>query len=427
MYTRLSMERRVIDLMRPHSQPLAGRRYRAPVCRVVAAFALGFAATPVPGTGQEPIRRGEIDLVIGAVEGDPEYLFEYIGALTLDADGRIYVGDRDAQDVRVYGPDGRYLFQVTRSGEGPGEIREIVCGLVFDPDGRLWIDAWDSYKVFDIQEAGADHVRDVLPPDEARRITTADGTTSHLSRTTNCVRPMFAGPTGLTVAVDHFFVDDEGEIDAEWQQVQIGPDGSVHRRVTIPERDLGDISWPVMILRHATGPREIELPPPFANLNILVHSPDGTAAHLYTREYLVQLFDEDGQVRHEIRRYIAGPRVTEAEALQERERLDRTRDNLRDRDVLIEFPSIEMPERKPPVGDMWFDGDGRLWVRLAWAEADDVLRAHVYDPDGGMLFTAEWPRGIDLSLGGVSGDVALGVQRMEFDVQRVVRLRFSPP
>ena len=70
--------------------------------------------------------------------------------------------------------------------------------------------------------------------------------------------------------------------------------------------------------------------------------------------------------------------------------------------------------------------DGRLWVRLAWAEADEVLRAHVYDPDGEILFTAEWPRGIDLTLGGVSGDVALGVQRMEFDVQRVVRLRFSP-
>ena len=70
--------------------------------------------------------------------------------------------------------------------------------------------------------------------------------------------------------------------------------------------------------------------------------------------------------------------------------------------------------------------DGRLWVRPAWAEADEVLRAHVYDPEGEPLFTAEWLRGIDLTLGGVSGDVALGVQRMEFDVQRVVRLRFSP-
>lgn len=392
------------------------RRFRTSVCQVVVALALGLAATPVPGTGQEATRRGEIDLAIGLIEGDPEYLFENIGALTRDADGRIYVGDGGARDVRGYGADGRYLFRVTGPGEGPGEIRWDVCGLVFDPDGRLWIDAWDSYKVFDIREEGADYVRNVLPPDEARRITTADGTTSHLSRTTNCLRPMFAGPTGLTVAVDHFFLDDEGEIDADRQLVQIGPDGSVRRRVTIPERDLGDISWPVMILRHATGPREIEVPPPFANLNILVHSPDGTAAHLYTREYLVQLFGEDGEVRHEVRRDISGPRVTEAEARQERERLDRTRDNLRERDVLIEFPSIKMPERKPPVGDMWYDEDGRLWVRLAWAEADEVLRAHVYDPDGEMLFTAEWPRGIDLSLGGVSGDVALGVQRMEFDV-----------
>ena len=409
--------------MRQSAPIRAGKRGR---WRAIALPAVVIALAVPSASGQEPIRRGEIDLAIGAVEGDPEYLFEYIGALTRDADGRIYVGDRDAQDVRVYGPDGRYLFQVTRSGEGPGEIRQIVCGLVFDPDGRLWIDAWDSYKVFDIREEGADYVRDVLPPDEARRITTADGTTMNVSRTTNCFPPMFAGPTGLILAVDYYYLDDEGEIDAEWQQVRIGPDGSVHRRITIPERDLGDTSWPQMIWRHRIwGPREVAIPPPFANHKFLVHSPDGTAAHLYTREYVVQLFDEDGQVRREIRRDIAGPLITEAEANLEQGRLDEIRDGMSE--VLIEFPSIEMPERKPPVGDMWFDEDGRLWVRLAWAEADEVLRAHVYDPDGEMLFTAEYPRGIDLSLGGVSGDVALGVQRMEFDVQRVVRLRFSPP
>ena len=405
---------------------------RIPAWPVVGRIALGLAATAIPMTGQEvsgqePVRRGEIDLVVGVIEGDPEYLFEDIRALTRDADGRIYVGDTGVRDVRAYGEDGRYLFRVTGPGEGPGEIRFDVCGLVFDPAGRLWVDGWDSYKVFDIIDERADYVREVLPPDEARKITEADGTTLHISRTTNCLLPMFTAPTGLLMAVDHFYIDDSGEVDSDRQLVRIGSDGDVRRRVTIPERDLGEISWPSMVLRHPTwGPREFPISEPFANIEIMVHSPQGGAAHLYTREYLVQLFDEAGELRHEFRRDIAGPLVTEAEARRERDRLEQTRDLFRERGNLIEFPSVEIPERKPPVGDMWYDEDGRLWVRLTPAEADEVLRAHVYDPDGEPLFTAEWPRGIDLSLGGVSGDVALGVQWMEFDVQRVVRLRFSP-
>lgn len=387
--------------------------------------AAAIAMTAAPADGQEATLRAEIDLVLGVIDGDPEYLFENIAGLTRDADGQIYVSDSGALSVRAYAPDGGYLFRVSRPGEGPGEIRRGVCGLVFDPDGRLWVDARDSYKVFEILEDGAEHVRDVPPPDEVRQIPMAEGNTLVAGGSTICVNPMFAGPTGLTLATDTVWVGELDDFVTRRQLVTVGPDYNVGTRITIPERDLGDTSWPHLIWRHPNrGTQEMPVTPPFANRNIVVHSPDGRAAHLYTREYHVQILGIDGELLHEIRRDIAGPLVTEAEARLERERLDGTRDRMQE--VLVDFPSIEMPERKPPVGDMWYDEDGRLWVRLAFAEADEVLRAHVYDPDGEPLFVAEWLRGIDLSLGGVSGDVALGVIRTARDVQRVVRLRFSP-
>ncbi len=54
------------------------------------------------------------------------------------------------------------------------------------------------------------------------------------------------------------------------------------------------------------------------------------------------------------------------------------------------------------------------------------IGAHVYDADGVFLHEAEWPRGIASWHGGLSGDVALGVRKAEFDVGEVVRLRFRP-
>ena len=386
---------------------------------------LGLVVSTSPADGQEPVRRGEIDLVIGVMEGEPAYLFENIGALTRDAAGRIYVGDSGARNVRVYGADGGHLFQVTGPGEGPGEVRWRVCSLVIDPDGRLWVDAADSYKVFDVREEGAEYVRDVPAPDQTRQLLAEGNRLIQAAAGTNCTNPMFAGPTGLTLAADSVSLDERGDFDSHPQHAIIGPDGGVQARVTLRERDLGDPrSFVVVWHQPERGRREMVLPPPVANRNIWVHSPDARAAHLYTREYHVQLFDVDGELLREIRRDVAGPLLSEAEVRQEQQRLQEIRVGFDG--FQAEFPSVEIPERKPPVGDMWYDEDGRLWVRLTPAEADEVLRAHVYDPDGAMLFTAEWPRGIDLSLGGVSGDVALGVQWMEFDVQRVVRLRFSP-
>ena len=73
---------------------------------------------------------------------------------------------------------------------------------------------------------------------------------------------------------------------------------------------------------------------------------------------------------------------------------------------MIHFPDVRIPERKPVVARMWYDEDGRLWVFLWPAEADSMYRAHVYDADGVFLHEAEWPRGIAIWYGGLSGDVA---------------------
>lgn len=53
-------------------------------------------------------------------------------SIAVDADGRIYIGDRDASRVVVFSPDGTYLREWS-------DVLHRPTSLWFDPDGSLWV------------------------------------------------------------------------------------------------------------------------------------------------------------------------------------------------------------------------------------------------------------------------------------------------
>jgi hypothetical protein len=87
---------------------------------------------------------------IGGAEAEGPYQFGQIVGMATDAAGRVYILDRQAQDVRVFTRDGEFVRTIGRPGQGPGEFRQ-ANGLTFDPDGRLWVvDPGNSrYSAFD--------------------------------------------------------------------------------------------------------------------------------------------------------------------------------------------------------------------------------------------------------------------------------------
>jgi len=95
------------------------------------------AAPPQGGSARGLIQASE-ELHIGnALSGGPEE-FVVVSGLEVDGEGRIYVSDLLAHDIRVFNSDGKFSHAFGRKGEGPGEL-DRPYGVLLDPHGRVWV------------------------------------------------------------------------------------------------------------------------------------------------------------------------------------------------------------------------------------------------------------------------------------------------
>jgi hypothetical protein len=146
----------------PEARPVSPlRRERARVCGPLAALLVGSTSCVGTDGVSEWITHEEVvegtrtiahtppadaradwtlvpTLRIGTVDGSGPASFASLRGLVVLDDGRIAVLDHTDQEVRVFGPDGRYLVTHGRKGEGPGEF-ESAYGLMRDSEGRLWV------------------------------------------------------------------------------------------------------------------------------------------------------------------------------------------------------------------------------------------------------------------------------------------------
>ena len=93
------------------------------------------------------------DLRIGPAEDGPA-AFSVVNALAVDADGRIYIADRQAADVRVFGPDGHYVRTIGQKGRGPGEFT-WPDGIVLGSDGHLFVSDRSAHRISVFDTSGA--------------------------------------------------------------------------------------------------------------------------------------------------------------------------------------------------------------------------------------------------------------------------------
>ena len=89
-------------------------------------------------------------LRIGSAVADEADAFGNVVSFTLDELDRLWIGDSQAKDVRVFDADGQFVRTVGQPGEGPGEFGGIGS-VRRGPEGHIWVTDYDlgRYEVFD--------------------------------------------------------------------------------------------------------------------------------------------------------------------------------------------------------------------------------------------------------------------------------------
>jgi hypothetical protein len=153
---------------------LGGRRRPPYLALLVLGCGRVGDAPPASTWSPEPLPL-EPAVVLGQEEGEPAFLFGEITSVAVDERGRIYVGDRIGATIRAFSEEGRYLGQIARAGEGPGEIRGWPANLSIGRGDLLLVRDVARVTVFAPRSPGAvpDSVAEIWPTPGRGNLTSA--------------------------------------------------------------------------------------------------------------------------------------------------------------------------------------------------------------------------------------------------------------
>lgn len=343
----------------------------------------------------------EEELRIGTVEGGRPGSFGQVRGLAVTGDGRIAVLDAQAQEVRLFGPDGTHLRTFGGRGAGPGEL-EGGYGLMLGPEGRLWVPDHRNARMslFDPDTGFVESY--------ALRVLSRGFTWSGVIADDRRIlkpsislvperRDLFRVYDLEMNLVDSIFRPERPEVD--------------------PEDPPGSYYW-----ESSDGGMRGYFPVPFYPGTPMVLDPAGAVWSTPA-----------GDPAYRIGRRIPGGDTTlvietrrpavPVTAAERDSAIDRVRSHLLERGARSAKKDwSRVPDRKPSVVWMFVAEDGRLWVE---ATTPNTLRTYdVYERDGRLAGTAVGSLDIWRAIDPViRGDRLWAVVRDELDVPYVVKAR----
>ena len=330
------------------------------------------------------------ELRLGSQKAEGPELFGRVELLEVDGEGRIWVFDGQAQEIRVFDPSGGFVRRIGRSGGGPGEFARAVR-MELGPDDNIWImdpqnnrlSVFDTSGVYlDGKQVGGGFL---LLPWPGR----------------------FDAAGNYYLPVPRF--DPEFSLDMVRMDTTLTPLDTLAPLVSPIEPEF---------FEHGMMRAGI----PYVGSMVTRISREGTRWALITDQYRLVEFSAAGDTLRTITREFAPLPVTDADRERAREGLEWfTRQG-----GTIDLGRL--PRTRPLARTFVRADDGHTWVGLE--SAPDELGHHfdIFDPEGRFLGSIRLPFPLSVTpFPLIRGDMVYGVTRDELDVQYVVRARIVKP
>ena len=212
----------------------------------------------------------------GDTDAEGEF-FGVIGGIATDAEGNVFVLDRQLSEVKVFSPDGGYLRTIGREGEGPGEFRNPIDMFIL-PDGNIGVLQLAPGRLVMLTPDGEPRGDHPLPdPDSGQTPTLVSGRTM--------------GDRVLLVFSENKM--QEGRVDITRVLAMIDSEGNEVKRILESTRTLEFVNflfdetvWRTFDNRWRVGPNErLYAPERYLDYEIVVWNASGERERVIHRDY----------------------------------------------------------------------------------------------------------------------------------------------
>lgn len=361
----------------------------------------GLHVVHTPPDDASPTWTLEPELRIGAMDGTGPDVFGEIRSMAVGPDGRIAVLDGQAQEVRIFGPDGAHLRTFGRKGGGPGEF-EGANGVAWGPDGRIRVtDSGNTRLSFldpDSGFVGSHRYEPLMIRFPWGGLVDDRGRTwSPFYRMGDAPgegRSLWVGLDTAGVAVDSVVPYEEAPLDQPGAGGWNVPMGERRLTMGVPNYPSGEAVLDPGLRLWTTRRGD-------PSYRLVRWTADGDTALLL-----------------EVRR----PPVP-----TDRARVDSMVSGWEER-FGVTLDRSKIPDTAPAIRGVFFDDDGRLWIRPATPPGDDRVLLDAFDTEtGAYLGTLSTGLGLQtVPPPVIRGDAVWGVVRDELDVPGVVRAQVIP-
>lgn len=306
------------------------------------------------------------ELQLGELDGAEAMMFAAVSGLEVDDQGRIYVLDRQTNELRIYTREGAHVRTVGRSGGGPGEYTAANGLLWLSPDSLLVVDQEGGR--YSILTGEGDFVRSV-------------------PRTLGFYGWAFSGGTEAGRIYEHSSVG----ADPDRRPALLGTSLSSGR---VPAADRGgpatDAAVDTILLPVPNGPAfepfsvrteraGMSMPVPFAPGAVYRLDGQGGVWHGHGSEFRLIHSALSGDTIMEILLDAAPAPVTTAEI----EEWESRTSVARFREMGGRLDMSRIPRSKPFFDGVYVDPDRHLWVSVPAGPKEAVFA--VFDPEGRYL------------------------------------------